>query len=318
VEAWQAPLAHRPNLPQRLLSRIAALVGPGKSANYKPAVQIRKPAPARTAPEWARGSAAERSARTWETPSERARRLYAAGQLTEDMIAMTVDNGQREFAVEARIDPGFEIVEGERDEVLRDRAFERFLAGLTADDERAVLAAFESGVTVKELGQVCRRLADHRDVSEIESAYPDPGPSPDPAPVLAAFRSAVEWMSARKSQCIDRDDAGFAHIEELERVAASGELPRAADLKQKGNQNNWRPKTTITEIKREVAATALLLSGHEAAVAHHRADSAAALEHVRINCQSLLVAFRGKFVLLTRKVRRSQICQRGRGIRLDP
>jgi uncharacterized protein (DUF2336 family) len=111
IEAWHAPLTHRPTLPQRLLDRVAGFLAsarrndagyrPAKAArSFKPAGTDRRPAPA-GAPDWAKGTAAERSARGWETPVERARRLFASGQLTEELVALTLENGKREFVVEA-------------------------------------------------------------------------------------------------------------------------------------------------------------------------------------------------------------------------
>ncbi|MGE0746038.1 MAG: DUF2336 domain-containing protein [Rhodospirillales bacterium] len=107
VEAWHAPLAHRPSMPQRLLERIGLLAAmprrgaaAAKAAVYAPGGEARRPAAAGAA-DWAKGTPAERSARGWETPTERARRLFAAGQLTEELVAMTLENGRREFAVES-------------------------------------------------------------------------------------------------------------------------------------------------------------------------------------------------------------------------
>jgi len=106
IEAWHAPLAQRPSMPLRLLERIgrlAALPRRGAAAKttvYPPPGAGRRPAPAGTA-DWAKGTPAERSARGWETPTERARRLFAAGQLTEELIAMTLENGRRDFVVDS-------------------------------------------------------------------------------------------------------------------------------------------------------------------------------------------------------------------------
>jgi len=112
IEAWHAPLVNRPDIPKGFVDRIASFVaaplaavllrGPRRSAKgFQPPSVSKGPPRMQKSTDWARGTSAERSARGWESPAERARRLYASNQLTEELVAMALDSGQRDFAVEA-------------------------------------------------------------------------------------------------------------------------------------------------------------------------------------------------------------------------
>lgn len=112
VEAWHEPLVRRPSLPARLAQKIAGFVSgqlktilAGNSAKQPTAAgeTVRRDAAGSELPENAAGS----SPRTrdendrLESSKDRARRLHAAGKLTEPVIEMAFAAGEKEFVMAA-------------------------------------------------------------------------------------------------------------------------------------------------------------------------------------------------------------------------
>ena len=119
---WHEPLVRRRFMPGRLLVRLAefvarpllALLLQRRDLDRATEKQLdgiaadrglhhtedSAPAPAGI-PEWAKGTAAERTARSWETGADMAVKLHTEGRLDDDVVAAALDSGENDFVMMA-------------------------------------------------------------------------------------------------------------------------------------------------------------------------------------------------------------------------
>ena len=191
----------------------------------------------------------------------------------------------RERPVEARVDPGFEVADAERQAVLFEEAFAEFLAELFREESGALRSAFAAGLTLPALEQLCRDLMEQRDLlTDPELSVPE-RPRPDPEALCGPLRELVAFLEGIRGACKNPDeDRLIPLIDELSALSRSlrdkppEEQERVLLAYQPktpfGAQKNWTQKETLAEAKLRVKSFKQL---HEARTDAEREWRASAL-----------------------------------------
>lgn len=197
----------------------------------------------------------------------------------------------RERPVEAGLDPGFSIAQGEALAAIEDDAQAAVLRTFAAQGDRALRDAFASDLTVGNLRELLRRAVAERDVfAEVEPE--DLGEAPDLARARAEFSAAAARLLALAQCCRDPEDGAATAVREIARTAdrlrgASEEEGERLLLREPvpvkfgrlGNKRNWAPAAALAELRTLAGETFEALERYRARVRVRR--SAALREAVR-------------------------------------
>jgi len=210
-----------------------------------------------------------------------------------DRAAVTTIHGfcaalLRERPVEARIDPGFEVADAERQRLVFEEAFSEFLSTLFEEESAALEEAFTAGLRLRPLSDLCRALIEQRDLLADPELRVDTSPPPgalDPTALLGPFQELVEFLEAMRGACRNPDEDRLVPLidelsalartlvaqplEEQERILLAYQ-PKSPN----GAQKNWTCKTTLAEAKDRIRAFKAL---HEARTSFESGRRASAL-----------------------------------------
>ncbi|MFH0947265.1 MAG: UvrD-helicase domain-containing protein [Planctomycetota bacterium] len=174
----------------------------------------------------------------------------------------------RERPVEAGVDPGFEVADADRRDVLFEEAFDQFLAELFAEESAGLRAALEAGIGLPWLRELCSNLIEQRDL--LERLVLDKEEPADPQDVCLGFTELVRFLEQSRAACRKPDEDKL--IPQIDRLSAFSRslaglspLEMAARLLEKGvagpkgSQGNWASKETLKECKERINAFRALL-----------------------------------------------------------
>ena len=216
----------------------------------------------------------ERAAGARETEDQARARRFEAALADLDQAHVTTIHGfcaaiLRERPVEAGVDPGFEVADGDRRDVLFEEAFDQCLAALFSEGARGLQAALEAGISLPWLRNLCSNLIEQRDLLErLTVEVPEPL---DPQDVCLAFEELVRFLEQSRVSCTNPDEdklipqtdrlsllsRSMAGLQPQETVARLMEKGVAAA---QGKQANWSDKETLKECKERIKTFRAMLA----------------------------------------------------------
>lgn len=163
----------------------------------------------------------------------------------------------RERPVEAKVEPGFEVLDELGANLLMDRTWEEWM---TAEMERGpalLLELLRSGIALEEIQELAEFLLHHRDILDL---LPSPV-NENLGEFIQLFTTDLQRLTELQSTCKDPGDRAFIQVaslkeslEELLGIGTEGQreflLSHFKVQPTAGNQKNWHPKENLVEIKR--------------------------------------------------------------------
>jgi len=184
----------------------------------------------------------------------------------------------RERPVEARLDPGFEVLDTLPAQLAFDEAWDEWLTAETGGDDppEALVNILNLQLDFKLVREAAMKLNEHRDLLPLA---PYPSRVVDAAAALDAFAGEMRELSGMRRHCINEDDRGYAYIGVLEerladlealrghpdalrRAVVTLEPVRTGD----GAQGNWRTKQHCIDMKAGFKRIAVIFAEARAAM----------------------------------------------------
>lgn len=163
----------------------------------------------------------------------------------------------RERPVEARIDPGFEVLDELGAHLLMERAWEEWV-GIELERGPAIFEELlRGGMNLEEIQGVGKFLLDHRDLRHF---FPSPV-SEEMEEFLKLLKEDVEKLAGLEPSCKEPADRALAQIRHLQKGLEGLSAQGSRELREfllsglslqtnAGNQKNWQPREELAEVKR--------------------------------------------------------------------
>jgi ATP-dependent exoDNAse (exonuclease V) beta subunit len=244
-----------------LISRLLSIVRSGVELKDVAAITFTEKAAAEL--QWKLRRELEKGRRD---PAEPARGLYAGALEQLDTASISTIHAfaaalLRERPVEARIDPGFELLEEMGSQILFDEVWQewkqRQLQGASAVVKRLLALEISLDWAIK---PVAVKLYENRDLALLDTPAPPAWRIHD---VWEQIGAGAARLDALRRFCSNPGDKGYCQVEELLRLVhetPAGELDRERALfldfkvdARLGNQNYWKPAARCKELKRVFA-----------------------------------------------------------------